>query len=133
MFILITNCAFAEANPVIWKATYYNAIPNNPNVSQQYCDSHEPGTFIGNVNDQLKNGAITNRGIKLTNFTFHQELHQGIFFMNGTLLASGIDDKQNWQTKISYYVYKLSPNGITNGVWSSKECKGLYKGEVIKI
>jgi len=126
---------FCDNNDIhfyVWKSTYYSAIPNQKNISRSYCRQHEPGTFIGIVDDQLAGGAMTNRQIKLNNFTFHQQIKNGIYFMQGSLHARGITDGKEWDDEINYYVYKLTEDGITRGVWNSQKCKGLYLGQVIK-
>jgi hypothetical protein len=119
-----------DVSSFIWKSTYYGAVPRQKEVDLAYCQQHEPGTFVGIVNDQLVHGAITDRHIQLTQFTFKQHIQDGIYFMQGTLLASGIIDGKKWQWPIKYYVYKLTENGVTRGAWSSEQCKGLYVGRV---
>ena len=47
-------------------------------------------------------------------------------------IATGKTGDKQWQDHVYYYLYKLSDLGITKGVWSSTECKGLYLGEVLK-
>jgi hypothetical protein len=65
-------------------------------------------------------------------FTFHVENKNGIYLMKGNTVATGKSSDKIWQDHIHYYVYKLSDEGITQGVWSSAECKGFYLGEIIK-
>lgn len=130
IMILVPKIIFGatEESSVIWKATYYASMPNQKNISQEYCNQHEPGTFIGTVQEQLKTGASTNHQVKLSHFTLHQTINNGIYFMNGTLFANGKRNGKDWHDIIHYYVYKLTPNGMTQGVWSSQQCKGLYLG-----
>ena len=129
--IFLPMLVMSKSEIFSWKATYYAAIPNKPGITLAYCKRHEPGTFIGKVAVQLKQGAITDRGIKLTHFTFKSLIKNGIYFMQGTVDASGMGNSGSWNEQIHYYVYKLTEKGITYGVWSSAECKGLYRGEPI--
>lgn len=122
----------AISSSLSWKSTYFQATPNQKGISQTYCLQHEPGTFIGMVNEQLKNGAINNRNIKLSNFTFNQHIKDGVYFMYGDLLANGQSNGVPWQDRIKYLAYKLTENGDTYGVWTTPECKGFYRGEVVK-
>lgn len=132
-FVLLPFISFANQIPhLIWKSSYFGAIPNKKGISQHFCKNHEPGTFIGNVEDELARGAITNHHIKLDQFTFHVEQTQGIYLMHGTTLAHGVINHKKWQIPIQYYVYKLTPAGKTFGVWSSQECKGFYEGTIFK-
>lgn len=128
---LLPSFAYANEKDVIWSATYYQAIPNKKGISQDYCQAHTPGTFVGKVNEQLQFGAVTNRGIKLDQFTFHNKKIAGISFMEGSLRARGHTQKTNWEDHLRYYVYKLSEYGLTRGVWQSKECKGFFVGRFI--
>jgi hypothetical protein len=41
------------SSSLVWQATYYQSIPNQKEISPSYCKQHEPGTFIGVVQDQL--------------------------------------------------------------------------------
>lgn len=52
--------------------------------------------------------------------------------MYGTLIANGITNGVPWEDRIKYFVYKLTENGKTYGVWTTPECKGLYFGESVK-
>lgn len=113
-----------------WSATYYDAIPNKADISKEYCLAHTPGTFVGNVNDQLKFGAKTDKGILLDNFTFNTAKKQGIYFLQGNLRARGNYQGKPWEDHITYYCYKLSEYGLTRGVWVSSECKGFFLGKV---
>ena len=122
----------ADTSSPIWKSTYYQAMPRDAGVSAAYCQQHEPGTFIGVVQEQLLHGAITDRHIKLNHFTFQERVKDGLYFMQGTVLAMGHSREHKWHDTIHYYVYKLTENGITQGVWSSEKCKGLYVGEIVK-
>ena len=119
-----------DASSFVWKSTYYGTVPRQKEISVTYCQQHEPGTFEGIVKDQLTHGAITNRHIQLTQFTFKQHIQNGIYFMQGTLLASGVTGGKRWHDPIKYYVYKLTEDGVTRGVWSSEKCKGLYVGRI---
>ena len=133
MFPIVSFCSALEALPAIWKSTYYQSIPNQQGVSQSYCRQHEPGTFKGVVKEQLLHGAMTNHHIMLDHFTFEEQIKYGMYFMQGTVIAHGkTESGKNWQDLIHYYVYKLTKNGVTRGVWSSQTCKGLYIGKVIE-
>ncbi len=135
--LLFSLCIFsttimAQNSKIIWKASYYNPTPNKENISQQYCNIHNPGTFIGSVNKQLLNGAITSKKIKLKHFTFHQQIVKGIYLMHGSVIASSLKKDSHWTDHIHYYIYKLTPHGRTQGIWTSGDCKGLFIGEVLK-
>lgn len=119
------SISFANLDLITWKGIYYQAIPNKKNISMEYCKAHTPGTFIHTVKDTV---AYTNKGIKLDNPTFHMQKKQGIYLIHGDIWASGKTKNVPWHDHIYYYAYKLSEAGITQGVWSSNECKGRYIG-----
>lgn len=128
---LLPAFTYANEKEVIWSAKYYDAVPNQKGISADYCQQHTPGTFVGAVKEQLKFGAITDRGIKLDHFTFNSKKIAGISFIEGSLRARGETQKTKWEDHLHYYVYKLSEYGLTRGVWQSKECKGFFVGKAI--
>lgn len=115
---------------VTWKGNYFHSIPNKPGISKDYCKQHSPGIFIHTVNDALTRPIITNKGVKLDHAQFHQKKENGVYLIQGSFLATGKNNNRQWSDTIHYYLYKLSDLGVTRGVWSSNECKGLYIGKV---
>jgi len=127
----VSSLSLANESSLIWKATYYGSVPNMKGITRLYCQQHEPGTFTGMVKNQLKNGALTDKNVYLSHFIFHSKISNGIYFMHGELIAAGKTNDLSWKDHIYYYVYKLTAMGNTYGVWSSKTCKGFYKGIVM--
>jgi hypothetical protein len=117
---------------VTWKGNYFNSIPNKHGVSRDYCKHHSPGVFIHTVNSALTHPIITKTGVKLDHAEFYQKKANGLYFIKGSFLATGQMNNRKWKDTIHYYLYKLSDLGVTRGVWSSNECKGLYIGKVVK-
>lgn len=99
-FLFLPLLAFTNQRTVTWSATYYDAIPNKPGISKEYCLAHTPGTFIGNVNDQLKVGARTDKGVLLDSFTFNVSKKQGVYFLQGKLRARGKYQGKPWEDHI---------------------------------
>lgn len=132
-FLFLSSSAFSLSNNIIWRSTYYDAVPNKKGVTSLYCKQHSPGTFVGSINKELKEGATTNLGIKMSHMTYDIEKKHGIYFMRGTVFASGKTDQNTWKDHISYYIYKLNEHGTTRGAWSSDTCKGLYIGEPLNV
>ncbi|RDI48688.1 hypothetical protein [Aquicella lusitana] len=129
--VLLPATAFCDYRSVTWKGTYYQTIPNKKNVTQGYCNEHLPGTFIHTVSRALAHPMKTDRGIKLSNASFHLRKQQGIYFIDGDFWASKATVGKKWQDHIYYRLYKLTEYGETRGVWFSRECKGLYVGKVL--
>lgn len=132
IFLIVLLCVNIANAAQIWKSTYYGAIPNKPGISPHYCQQREPGTFIGNVDHELKWGVMTNRHIFLNHFTFHVKIKNGIYFIRGHLIAEHKTHQHFWRSTIHYIVYKLTMNGVTRGVWFSRDCKGFYVGRTVK-
>jgi hypothetical protein len=128
---LFHEISFASFRSITWKGTYYQGIPNKNNISNEYCKNHTPGTFFHSVNNVLAHGIKTDKGIRLDHATFHEEKRHGLYFISGDLIAHGRTENINWDDHIYYYLYKLTENGLTQGVWRTKECKGLYAGVVV--
>ncbi len=129
--ILLPYIALASPDLITWKGTYYNAIPNKTNISQEYCNEHTIGTFIHTVKDALNHPIITDRNIVLNFVTFNTQMVGGVYFMHGDVWAAGKSKNIEWRDHIYYHVYKLTETGITKGFWSTDECKGFYVGWVI--
>lgn len=130
-FSTISSSYCANFSTVTWKGIYYQAIPNQPGVSANYCIQHSPGSFIHTVKGGLAHPLITNKGIKLDHPQFHLKKENGIYLIHGSFVATGKTNNQVWKDHIHYYLYKLTDLGVTRGVWSTNKCKGLYKGIVI--
>ncbi len=121
----------ANYSTVTWKGTYYDAIPNQAGVSKEYCKRHVPGAFIHVVNQVLTQPIITDKGIILDQAEFAIKKVNGVYLINGSFRSRGKMNNQQWEEHIQYYLYKLTEYGMTQGVWSSKDCKGLYVGKVV--
>ncbi len=128
----LSQLSFATTETVIWKGIYYSGIPNKNNISKMYCKLHTPGIFIHSVNKVLLHGVTTDKRIRLDHATFSEVKKHGLYFMTGELMAHGKTHKKLWNDRIHYYLYKLTENGKTQGVWRTRECKGLYTGVIIK-
>lgn len=116
---------------VTWKGTYYEAIPNRPGVDKEYCKQHTPGGFVHVVNQALTQPITTDNGIILDQAKFAIKKLNGVYLINGSFRSRGRMNNQKWEERIHYYLYKLTEFGLTQGVWSSKACKGLYRGKVV--
>lgn len=124
--------AFGAMDQTTWQGTYYQAVPAQRYVNQNYCDEHTPGRFIHTVNGALTYPIITNRGIILDQATFHVRAIDDFYFMQGELRARGISRGKVWEDRIHYYLFKRGQRGVTKGMWSTNECKGLYRGIALK-
>lgn len=131
--ILFNQVFSASVTSIQWKGIYHRGIPNKNNISNEYCKSHTPGAFIHSVNNVLAHGMTTDKGIRLDHATFHEEKKQGLYFITGDLLSHGKTENINWDDHIYFYLYKLTEDGLTQGMWRTNECKGLYTGMVVKV
>jgi len=122
------------ANSVVWKGQYYNSIPIKKGISKSYCEMHCPGTFTHVVNEALEHPIYTDKGIKLANATFNVDKVDNLYLIHGSFLVSGKNrDKRDkpWQETIHYFLFKKSEYGLTQGIWYTNSCKGLYRGSRI--
>lgn len=132
-FLLVfqLGSAFAAAGDVTWLGRYYQAVPAQRYVNQTYCDEHTPGRFIHTVKGALAYPVITNRGIILDQATYRVKAINDFYFMQGEFRARGMSRGKAWEDRIHYYVFKRGRRGVTQGMWSTNECKGLYRGVVL--
>ncbi len=128
---LYSQLSFATIETAVWKGTYYQGIPNESNISPEYCQDHTPGTFVHSVKNMLDQGVETDKKIKLDQGTFQEKKNLGLYFVTGELRSRGKTGNAEWEDHIHYYFYKLTEYGVTQGVWSTGKCKGLYTGVLI--
>lgn len=131
-FSYLPALTFADLDLITWKGTYHDPIPNQKEISQAFCDAHNPGSFVHIVKDALTHPVYTERGIKLDRATFHIKQEHGIYLIHGDFWASGKSNGRAWEDHIYYYISKLTEAGKSYGVWSSDKCKGFYLGIAIK-
>lgn len=132
-FILgLSQFCSAAPKAMTWIGSYYESVPNRENISAKYCEEHTPGDFsvIIKTNADLFRPIVTNKNIRLFKPTINKHLIHGIYFIDGDFWASGKTKNIEWQDHIYYYLYKLTEHDTAKGVWSSRDCKGLYKGYI---
>jgi len=129
LFLILLPCiADANLDAMTWKGTYYQEKPIKKNVSLQYCKNHALGSFIHTVKDSK---IITDKNILLTDSHFNIDKVNNIYLIHGDFLATSKLIQPTWQERIYYFLYKWSENGVTEGIWYTDKCKGLYKGVAI--
>lgn len=131
LMMLYSQCILANPNTILWQGEYYAAVPIKKEITPHYCDSHSPGTFTHRVNDALAHPLYTDKKIKLAHAQFKVDKVDGIYLIHGSFLASGKYNKQSWQETIHYFLFKRSPSGVTQGIWYTPYCKGLYRGRPV--
>ncbi|KTC98791.1 hypothetical protein Lgee_1480 [Legionella geestiana] len=134
MFVILPmGESLAETVGVIWEGTWYRAMPNRKGITKAYCEAHAPGTFRHVL--QEDGGArpiITSNGVRISHTALSVDEAGGIYLVHGKLVASGTSGRTRWRDSIDFYLYKLTEQGITRGVWSTPECKGLYRAVVVE-
>jgi len=129
LMLFLPGIAFANLDLITWKGTYYHAVPINKHVSLEYCKEHTPGSFIHTVQSQF---AVTDKNIRLDHSVFHIDKVGNVFLIYGDITATGNTRDKPWHDRLHYYAYKFTEAGVTEGIWYSDKCKGLYKGIAIK-
>lgn len=131
-FLFYSGCVFSDANSVMWKGEYYNALPIKKGVDKRYCEAHTPGIFTHKVKEALHHPIYTDKEIKLANAKYTVDKVDGIYLIQGSFVAGGKQDNKPWQETIHYFLFKKSEYGFTQGVWYTDNCKGLYRGTLVK-
>lgn len=119
----------ANLDLITWKGTYYQAKPIQKNISLAYCEEHTPGSFIHTIKDS---SVVTDKNILLSHTHFKMDKVNNVYLMHGDFLATAKTGQKTWQDHIYYFVYKFTESGVTEGIWYTGQCKGLYKGIAIK-
>lgn len=143
VFFFKMTAAMAHEEP-IWSQTYYGGISTSTGLPTPYCNASTPGTFIGISSQQLENGAITDKGIRLSHFIFNQREKNDEFVMTGSVLEKlpcnkeeaefrswGCNDNNFIEDKIYYALHKATENGLTHGRWTNSQCSGHFVGYVL--
>ena len=131
--LFLSGQSLAETVGVIWEGTWYRAMPNRPGITKAYCEAHAPGTFRHVLHqDDNARPIVTSNGIRISNAAVSVDEAGGIYLVHGKLVANGISGRTRWRDRIDFYLYKLTAQGITRGVWSTPECKGLYRAVVVE-
>ncbi|HSW70040.1 MAG TPA: hypothetical protein VLI69_07835 [Gammaproteobacteria bacterium] len=126
--IFLPKFSYANLELITWKGTYYQARPIKKGVSLKYCKEHTIGTFIHTIKDR---NIITDKHILLSDPHFNIDKINNIYLIYGDLLAISNSKKSVWRDRIHYFLCKFNENGITEGVWYTDKCKGLYMGIAI--
>ena len=121
--------SWADLDLITWKGIYYQAKPIKKGISLKYCKEHTIGSFIHTIKDT---NIRTSKNILLTDSHFNIDKLNNIYLIHGDFLATNKSNQSAWQDRIHYFLYKFSENGITQGIWYTDKCKGLYKGITIK-
>ncbi len=130
LFLPYAN-AHKKKSSVVWQATFYGVMPNRKNISQAFCESHSPDVLKTTVQNILREGAIAKNKVKLKYNNYDQTTRNKLYFIDIHAIMSGIYQGKKWSQKVYIHQQKLTPKGITFAIWSSKDCKGFFKGEVI--
>lgn len=132
LLMLFSSYIHADGTSSVWKGEYYQPMPINKVVSKQYCEAHSPGTFTHVVKEALNHPIYTDKGIKLSKAQFMVDKVDNIYLIHGSFLVSGQGKKGTWNEKLHYFLFKKTEYGTTQGVWYTSDCKGLYRGQLVR-
>jgi hypothetical protein len=59
--LFYSGCVLSDANSVMWKGEYYNALPIKKGISKHYCEAHTPGIFTHKAKEVLHHPIYTNK------------------------------------------------------------------------
>ena len=130
--VFCSSIAFAAdaTNDQPWTGKFYDVMPNNPNVTQDYCTAHSLDTYQTTQNSIDKEVTASN-GVKAMNVS-HQTSEltgnniTGVYIHKGKSMLSGTYQGKPWKSLVAFYAQSLTPNGPMQGFWANKECKGFY-------
>jgi hypothetical protein len=131
--VFLWNQSYARIfTDAVWIQTYYDGTSLKTTEPSQFCSLMTPGTFIGSVGKQLKNGSVTNTGIELSHFTFSQKnTSKGIIIVGTVVEKKHLYDKAMITDLIHYNLKKITEYSVTTGVWYNSKCKGKYIGKLV--
>ena len=118
-----------EHQTVTWTAVFSDTIPNAASVTQRYCDEHTPTVIVTTIKQiTSKKGvkALNGVWIKYNSYVTHEK--NGLYFNIVKASVYGELNGKKWSEPMKLYEQTLTPTGVTNTVWATKNCKGKFLG-----
>lgn len=133
ILIGVSAVALAANKPIIWKASFHDVMPNRAGVTQAYCRSHSPNVFKTTVKQIMTTGVKSANGVMVKYKDYNVDKAHGLYFIQVDAVMSGKFHGKPWSEKMYLHEQKLTPNGLTDVVWSSPSCKGKFTGKAINV
>ncbi len=117
--------AFAEQSDQSWEVTFHDVTSARKGISTAYCRSHSPDVLIASRQEVLA-GAKAKNGITVKQETRKEFEKNGLYFITANVVFSGFYGGKPWESKGWIHEQQVTPNGATDAVWSTADCKGKF-------
>lgn len=121
--------AALAAKSVTWTAVFSNVMPRSAEFTQAYCEAHTPTVIVTRI-DQItsKQGVNALNGVNIRYLSYKTVEKDGLYFNLVNAVVSGVDEHGKWSAAMKLYEQTLTPTYLTNTVWSTHACKGMFLG-----
>jgi hypothetical protein len=119
-----------SANSITWKVSIISAMPSRSSVPIEFCQQFSPDVYIGSFG-QLQQGSVKAQNgmlVKYRNVHFNQD-HELFFTEVDAVISKQLDPAHTWYNRWFIHLQQLTPNGVADGVWSTRDCKGRLIAE----
>lgn len=121
---LAASSVYAAGGP--WQGEFSDITPTHSGVTEDYCKQHVLDTYqtsAGKVDKEVTG----QNGVKAKNITFNTKEQGGVYMYTGSSELSGTYEGKPWKDKVHFIGLALQKDGMEQGAWWSKDCKGFYK------
>jgi len=129
----ISTFAIAANKPVIWRASFHDVMPNRTDVTKTYCRSHSPDVFQTTIKQITTTGVKSHNGVMVKYKDYNVDKEHGLYFIQVDAIMWGKSHGKPWSEDMYLHEQKLTPNGLTDVVWSTRNCKGKFTGKAINV
>lgn len=120
---LFSTGVFAES--AVWKVTFISAIPSRPDVPAEYCQRFSPDTYEAPIQKLEQEGVKAQNGILVKYRNIQTQQDSELFFTKiDVVISKQLDSAHSWYTRMFVHLQQLTGNGVADGVWSTRDCKG---------
>lgn len=123
--IIFLNTGIVLAQDFVWKVSIISAFPARSGIPSDFCLQFTPNNFAASLNQLQQNGVRADNNIVIRFRTFQPEMQNDLIFTQiEAVISKQLDSGHAWYTNMFIHLQQLSPYGVADGVWSTRECKG---------
>lgn len=120
---LFSTAALSENS--VWKVTFISAISSRPNVPAEFCQRFSPDIYEAPIQKMEQEGVKAQNGILVKYRNIQTQQENELFFTKiDAVISRQLDPDHSWYTRMFIHLQQLTGNGVADGVWSTRDCKG---------
>ena len=122
----MSSIPVAHAARGVWKFTAVSAIPSQPGITPEFCKEYSPDLLIAPINVLTQTGPPAKNGLMVKFQSVNSQSKNKLFFTDITadLSRKLPGNNRPWSDQMYIHLQQLQADGIADGVWSTRRCKG---------